>query len=151
VLNVNRVAGKCCQRTLSGAVNAFTVPTILRLLTAQTVDLQSLKQLLCQPGNQGDKNRKKLKKTEGYKVSIRDFRNEDMSNKCRHLRTRIMTEGLKLLIANGGATVAEARQGDDERQCEAAAIWWRHGARQALRARVRCRTFETLHPCVCLP
>lgn len=102
------LAVKSCQTLRLSAVNAFTV---LAYRATKTIDLQSIKQVLCQSGPQPDNSSKTLSVSETYGPRVRACRNRDMSSHCRHFGTRIMTGGHKLLIVKDTATVAEGRQG----------------------------------------
>jgi len=77
----------------------------------KTIDLQSIKQLLCQSWEKGENREEKLVKTMTYACRIRVFPDGDMSSQCRHFRTSIMTGRHKLLIVQGSMAVAEGRQG----------------------------------------
>jgi hypothetical protein len=77
---------------------------------SKTVDLQSIKQVLCQSGELLQKNGIKRGKTVTYVVLVGVIRNNHMSSRCLHFRTAIMTAGAKLLIAWKCWAVAEQRQ-----------------------------------------
>ena len=76
----------------------------------ETSDLQSLKQVPCQSVGPAPELLKTTYKTIPWSETVVVYRNGDMSSRCRHNRTGIMTTGAKLLIVRGCATVAEGRQ-----------------------------------------
>ena len=76
------------------------------------IDLQSLKQVLCQSAAWSRRAFKDSFKTMTYIDRIVAIRNRDMSSQCRRFGTSIMTGWHKLLIWKGCATVADGRQPD---------------------------------------
>ena len=66
--------------------------------------------MLCQTGKIAEISAKYAYKTIGSTLRIRVIRNATMSSHCRCLRTANSGGDAKLLIREGGATVAEGRQ-----------------------------------------
>ena len=76
-----------------------------------TVDLQSLKQVLCQPVGTSVNSQKTIIYSITCYYPVVAFLYADMSSACRRFGTRIMAGRHKLLIRKRRATVAEGRQG----------------------------------------
>jgi hypothetical protein len=69
------------------SVNVFTVLAFVVGQRHKTIDLQSIKQLLCQTGKSHQKDDLNAIKTISYTYSLGARRSGDMSSQCRRLRT----------------------------------------------------------------
>ena len=74
------------------------------------IDLESVKQVLCQPYRSSDESSESVCASGTCVSGAHTFRNRDMSSQCRRVGTGIVADQSKPLNCKENATVAERRQ-----------------------------------------